>query len=78
MALKTFQVDVLSVYHFISNGPVRVVAVRTADFPISDRMSRLSQQLGLYLLMTGGALRDLDLLFLFLGIFRVNSVAPCT
>jgi hypothetical protein len=54
MALKALQVSILSIYQFISDRPMRIVAIRTFGFALPYGMMGLSQHLRPYPFMTLG------------------------
>ena len=75
VTFETFQVDILGVDQLIRNRTVGVVAIRTLHFPFPYRMTRLSQQLGLYPFMTLGAHLRFTGLGEPFGVFQVRVVA---
>ncbi len=77
MALKTLQVDVLSIYQFIGNGSMGIVAIRTFDLPFPNRMMGLSLHLSPYPFMAWGTNLGLGGFCEILGMTSMNTVTVC-
>jgi hypothetical protein len=77
MALKTLQVDILGIYQFICNGPMRVVTIHAFYFSLPDRVVGLSHQLGPYAFVALGANLDLGSSCEILGMTPMDTVTFC-